>query len=173
MTIETMICTKCGKHKLIENFPVRSDTKKRNRQCRLCVNDRAKKWLTEHLEQNRKYHHEYQKSWWRNHPKHRHSYKAKRRWENAIGNCRLEALSHGYSPCNSTAEEVKKAFTGFCFVCGIPEDSCSRKLCLDHDHKTGSFRGWLCGSCNQSAGLMGDSYKRILQLARYIKKHGS
>lgn len=30
------------------------------------------------------------------------------------------------------------------------------RMHFDHDHKTGKFRGWLCGSCNRAIGLAND-----------------
>jgi Recombination endonuclease VII len=42
------------------------------------------------------------------------------------------------------------------------------KACLDHCHKTGKFRGWLCSGCNTAAGLAGDDPRRLIALARYL-----
>ncbi|MCK9571420.1 endonuclease VII domain-containing protein, partial [Candidatus Pacearchaeota archaeon] len=42
-----------------------------------------------------------------------------------------------YAACIATVEEIKSAFTGKCFVCGIPETECNQRLHLDHCHKTG------------------------------------
>ncbi len=75
-----------------------------------------------------------------------------------------------YEPCNATKEEVKSAFTGRCFVCGIPEIECTRKLSLDHCHGTGIFRGWLCRNCNSAAGLLRDSPQIARILAEYIER---
>ena len=38
---------------------------------------------------------------------------------------------------------------------------------LDHDHKTGEFRGWLCGGCNRAFGLLGDSIDGVQNLLDY------
>jgi hypothetical protein len=56
--------------------------------------------------------------------------------------------------------------SGPCEVCGTP----ASPLHLDHDHKTGLVRGWLCQSCNRGIGLMGDSAERLLAAARYLKE---
>lgn len=37
-----------------------------------------------------------------------------------------------------------------CQICGK-----TKRLCLDHDHATGLFRGWLCHSCNL---VLGNAY---------------
>lgn len=43
-----------------------------------------------------------------------------------------------------------------------------RRLALDHDHKTGEFRGWLCGPCNRGLGLLGDSIAGVEALHAYL-----
>ena len=41
--------------------------------------------------------------------------------------------------------------------------------CLDHDHKTGKFRGWLCNKCNSALGLLGDNINYIQRALKYLK----
>ena len=41
----------------------------------------------------------------------------------------------------------------------------SQKLCWDHCHKTGKFRGWICKSCNTALGCVRDSAKTLRRLA--------
>ena len=58
-------------------------------------------------------------------------------------------------------------------------DSCggSRgRICFDHCHKTGEFRGWLCDGCNLALGLLGDDIIRVTKLVNYlmnVHKHDS
>ena len=40
----------------------------------------------------------------------------------------------------------------------------------DHDHKTGVFRGWLCHSCNNGLGLLGDSKQSLLAMLEYLAR---
>jgi Recombination endonuclease VII len=51
-------------------------------------------------------------------------------------------------------------------------DLCKRggKMCLDHDHETGKFRGWLCDGCNRGLGLLQDSPILLRQAADYIER---
>ena len=44
-------------------------------------------------------------------------------------------------------------------------------LVLDHDHKTGKFRGWICHDCNSALGRAGDDLKGVENLIRYLQKH--
>jgi Recombination endonuclease VII len=54
-----------------------------------------------------------------------------------------------------------------CEACGdLPGKSA---LHNDHNHLTGTFRGWLCVRCNHALGLLKDSPERCLALARYAR----
>ena len=46
----------------------------------------------------------------------------------------------------------------------------SGRICLDHDHATGLFRGWLCLVCNYALGHVSDSAKVLRKLAVYIER---
>ena len=53
----------------------------------------------------------------------------------------------------------------YCECCGkIP-----RKWCLDHDHKTDKFRGWLCDKCNTGIGKLGDDLKGVKMAVKYLE----
>lgn len=54
-----------------------------------------------------------------------------------------------------------------CELCFNPQ---KKRLALDHDHKTGKFRGWLCASCNLGIGLLGDTEERIRKAWLYLVK---
>ena len=43
-----------------------------------------------------------------------------------------------------------------CDLCHLPGD-----LVLDHDHKTGKFRGWIHDNCNRGIAYLGDSYEGV------------
>jgi hypothetical protein len=54
-------------------------------------------------------------------------------------------------------------------ICELP--GCTNKAtCLDHDHKTHKFRGWLCNRHNRAFGLFGDSVQGIEQALEYLRK---
>jgi len=49
---------------------------------------------------------------------------------------------------------------------------CGRKAaCLDHNHFTGAFRGWLCQPCNKAA-TKNHSSTALRALADYLEQHG-
>jgi len=55
--------------------------------------------------------------------------------------------------------------TNVCDLCGKAFD---RDKCLDHDHKTGRYRGSLCRKCNAALGNLGDDLEDIIaRLSRY------
>ncbi len=55
-----------------------------------------------------------------------------------------------------------------CELCSRPSKNSS--LCLDHDHDTGEFRGWLCIKCNTSIAWFGDNEAGILKVLEYLKE---
>lgn len=66
--------------------------------------------------------------------------------------------------------ELKKDFLklqeGRCAICG---DTTPRNPGLDHDHRTGGFRGVLCGPCNQGLGMFCDSPELLRKAAAYLE----
>lgn len=53
-----------------------------------------------------------------------------------------------------------------CEVCQQPH----KRICFDHCHKTGKFRGWLCGNCNSALGMARDNPDTLRKLADYLEK---
>ena len=43
------------------------------------------------------------------------------------------------------------------------------KWCLDHDHKTGEFRGYLCDNCNTALSKFKDDTKILNEAINYLK----
>ncbi len=58
-----------------------------------------------------------------------------------------------------------------CEACG--RNRGEKRLCLDHDHTTQKFRGWLCNACNRGIGYLGDDLKGIMSAMRYLQKNGN
>jgi len=45
-----------------------------------------------------------------------------------------------------------------------------KKVCPDHDHQTGAFRGVLCHGCNAALGLVKDCPETLRRLANYLQR---
>lgn len=82
-----------------------------------------------------------------------------------LSNSRTLAKNGNYLPCLSTVDELVNQFTTKCQVCNA---ECGTEIYLDHCHKTGKFRGFLCSKCNFAIGLTGDSPDRLVSLAEYL-----
>lgn len=53
---------------------------------------------------------------------------------------------------------------GKCAICGE-----HKKLCLDHDHANGIFRGLLCDGCNHGLGMFRDNPKLLQSAITYLE----
>lgn len=42
-------------------------------------------------------------------------------------------------------------------------------ICLDHNHKTGKIRGYICGSCNASIGKFHEDIVRMERAIKWLK----
>lgn len=68
-----------------------------------------------------------------------------------------------------TIDEYDAMFLAQGGVCAICKQA--RKLCVDHDHKSGRIRGLLCDPCNITLGKMEDDASRLEKAACYIREH--
>ncbi len=59
------------------------------------------------------------------------------------------------------------------FTCPICQKSKIREhkneVCLDHNHKTGKIRGWICGSCNASIGKFNEDVNILERAIKWLK----
>src|SRR3990167_9559366 len=53
-----------------------------------------------------------------------------------------------------------------CEICGK-----KGKICFDHNHETGKFRGWICVKCNIALGMSEDNPEILNKLIKYIEKN--
>lgn len=65
--------------------------------------------------------------------------------------------------CECTSEDLKSI-----------EDATSKgyiktSWCLDHDHDTMQFRGWLCNTCNSAMGWFRDDINRLRRAVKYLE----
>jgi hypothetical protein len=68
-------------------------------------------------------------------------------------------------------ENIKARQDYKCAICGIPDAECYNGLHLDHNHRTGQIRGFLCLGCNHAIGKMGDNPTLLYKAAEYLEKY--
>ena len=44
---------------------------------------------------------------------------------------------------------------------------------LDHNHKTGEYRGWICNNCNVALGRLNDDINALQNAIKYLRLQGS
>lgn len=81
---------------------------------------------------------------------------------------RQSKLRRVYGMTPERYDELLKSQDGKCALCGRTE--VTRRLSIDHDHKTGVVRGLLCPPCNRALGTLGDGEGTIERLRKYLKE---
>ena len=76
-------------------------------------------------------------------------------------------LGKRYGFSDEQIQELLGQQDGKCKICQKPFGL--KTPHLDHNHETGSFRGFLCGKCNAGIGLLGDSCELCLKAAEYLR----
>jgi len=66
---------------------------------------------------------------------------------------------HRCPVCNRSKEDIRENKNDFSGV-----------WCLDHDHITNKFRGWICHKCNLGLGNLNDSIERLKAAIAYLTK---
>ena len=90
---------------------------------------------------------------------------------------RRAARDGGYVAAPRERDCPPRPANGKCQCCGKEAASHRGKppgvasLCMDHDHKTGIFRGWTCNSCNRALGFFDDSMVGLRRAVLYMAAH--
>lgn len=64
-------------------------------------------------------------------------------------------------------DELYTNQNGLCKIC-LQLCSTGRRLCVDHNHKTGKVRGLLCLNCNRAIGNFRDSVELLENAKKYL-----
>src|SRR6266851_1306501 len=129
------------------------------------------KWYQEHkaLQDQRN------KDWIAAHPeerqKHVQQYYDTHDFQHRLSCARAKAKQRGYVFAVSIVEvrAADKRQGNRCAICGSEETGRCKKLSIDHCHRTGGFRGLLCGACNLMLGKAGDDPLRLRMGAQYLE----
>ncbi len=79
-------------------------------------------------------------------------------------------LKNNYRLTVKEFDEMVKRQDGKCGICGGYPGSRTKRLCVDHDHKTNKVRGLLCKKCNSALGLLGNNIYIVNSALDYLKK---
>lgn len=85
----------------------------------------------------------------------------------------LREAAHGrsilktYGITKEQYEELYAAQDGVCFICQRATGK-TKKLAVDHDHKTGYVRGLLCSTCNKILGHLRDDDYAASRIVSYL-----
>src|SRR5262249_53250223 len=79
---------------------------------------------------------------------------------------RRQARLRGYLPPPREKHCPPKPDDGLCECCG----GRTKRFHLDHCHKTGAFRGWVCNACNNGHGIM-DNVERLEKRIAFLEAH--
>lgn len=62
---------------------------------------------------------------------------------------------------------------GNCGICNETSgtyDGVPRRLALEHDHRNGKFRGFVCNRCNHVLGLVMDDVSLLGKMSDYLRR---
>ena len=151
--LQTKICKGCNIEKELELFYNSSrgiDGKERN--CKLCRKERRRK-------------------------KRRSLSKKKKKiyLSNSSERGRRNLLKREYNLTVQDYDKMVEKQKGLCAICLKPETASfkgkTKRLSIDHDHKTEKVRGLLCGRCNNFIGLAKEDIEILLRAMGYLSKH--
>lgn len=88
-------------------------------------------------------------------------------------NGRNKTLLRSYGITLQQYNEMLEKQGGVCAICLQPERMVHKgkvkRLCVDHDHKTGKVRGILCHRCNTTLGMYEDNPELMRNLITYLE----
>ena len=85
------------------------------------------------------------------------------RWEKIS---RKSYLKRKYNITPQEYDELLKRYNGTCWICRRP--SKTRRLAVDHNHRTKQVRGLLCFRCNRGIAMFSEDPNILSNAARYI-----
>jgi hypothetical protein len=97
-------------------------------------------------------------------------YKTQTAWHQKNPGKRAEYRRTQYYRTTYGMEEAEaKAFIAAAGKCGNRSCGSTKRLVIDHDHRTGKIRGVLCDACNKGIGLLGDTKEGLEQALAYLQ----
>jgi hypothetical protein len=88
----------------------------------------------------------------------------KNRWcKNCIPNKKARTIFERYGLTLEETKELKEKYNGICPICNKRKASA-----IDHDHKTGKVRGYICSKCNLGLHYIEDEELKN-NMEKYLK----
>lgn len=146
-------CRACETTKPLTEFHRTPNGTGRIGRCRDCINANNKVRRGNDAAYKAK-HSAYNREWYRkNYARARHG----------IERARLK-FAYGVTP--EQIADARQAQNNLCAICKRP-----RFLVIDHDHRTGRFRGMLCKACNIAIGQFGDNSEGLRIALAYLERN--
>ncbi len=151
-------CSRCGVEKPLSEFHSCTNLVSGvNPACKVCENERRRKWRNEHADQIKTRQPHYRRTYKSRHP------------ERQRASERRQSLKKKFGISIEQYDKMLELQAFGCAICRAVSDKSGRRLAVDHDHKTGRLRGLLCTNCNTAVGLLDES-PHIFELAlEYVK----
>ena len=138
-------CSLCGVLKLHSEFH-KDKTNRRGHglayYCRVCANNQSRKHTAKHSKNP--------------------AYKIKKR---------NNYTQHKYGLTLEQYTEKLASQKNECAICGVKLLTSGSKTHLDHDHKTGQLRAFLCTNCNRGLGHFQEDQQILSKAIQYLKSH--
>lgn len=159
-------CYRCGEVKEPDQFdadPKRKDG--RRAACRACGCEMARIWYRKNKDRAR----QNQRRWAAKNREYRNArsltwYHANKSRLTPV--LRRQKAATKYGLTHAEFAELVMHHHGMCAICSRK----TKRLMLDHCHKTKRVRGLLCQSCNAALGLFADSRERLQAAIGYLEK---
>jgi hypothetical protein len=157
-------CTKC-----LETYSVECFYKNMS-SCKKCADESSRLWKINHPGWNtkksnnwRKNKPEQYKEWYKGYIQNNRERKNEVSKTHYIKN-RDKLFCKKYNCTQEQLDELRSRSNEKCEICGIE----SKKLHIDHNHKTGKLRGILCNRCNMGIGSFEDSMELFQKVIEYL-----
>ena len=142
-------------------------TKPKRQALRALKPPRIKKTREEKLATKRAWHHANPESVKKTSRESRQKYKEQRRIDSKKWRDKNLEWVREYARTRYNKKQIE--VTGrpkpeLCELCNKPG-----RICFDHDHVTGKFRGWICHRCNVVIGLAEDNIELLNKMINYLK----
>lgn len=174
MTSAVKVCSKCGESKGLGEFYGRKKAcDGKFAYCKTCSAEanaeQYRRTKAKTLVRHKKRYYDLGIEGVKHNKRYSETRRKKHRFAVILENSRGAAKKFGHKPCNATEEELVTAFTGRCAMCKVLEADCPARLVMDHCHKSGNFRNFLCDRCNKILGFSGDNKEILLAAVRYLE----